>query len=245
MRPVRTKITLFGLAAAATAYGVYAGLTYVRYGAARGGHETSRLDAFMPDFEVRDAHERRVSAPPSVTFETVAELSIMDSPLLRAIFGLRELPSRIGKTVVPRATPRPLLDEVRSVGWQQLVYEPDQAVVMAAVTQPWHANVEFVGLPEEEFRAFDDEGYAKIVWSVEIIPRGAEACLVRMETRVATTDPQSREKFRRYWALLSPGIIATRFELLRLTKRAAERTHSMERHRRPGLPHQTVGYSVK
>jgi hypothetical protein len=38
-----------------------------------------------------------------------------------------------------------------------------------------------------------------------------------------TTDPVSRERFRRYWALLSPGILIIRYETLRLVRAEAER----------------------
>lgn len=216
------KAILFGLGTAAVAYGVYAGMAYRRYGVQQSSDDNPRLDNFMPRFEVRDLHQRVVDAPPSRTFEAVHQLSMADSPVIRAIFGMRELPSRIRGTL-PEPTPRrPALEEVRAFGWRQVDYQPDRAVVMAAVTQPWHADVEFVGLAGDEFVAFDDPGYSKIVWSIETLPRDGRHTLVRMETRVSTTDPASREKFRRYWALLSPGIIAIRHELLRLTKRSAE-----------------------
>jgi hypothetical protein len=39
-----------------------------------------------------------------------------------------------------------------------------------------------------------------------------------------TTGPVSRERFRRYWAFLSPGILMIRYEILRLVKAEAERT---------------------
>jgi len=40
---------------------------------------------------------------------------------------------------------------------------------------------------------------------------------------VATTDSMARERFRRYWAVLSPGILIIRYEGLRLVKAEAER----------------------
>jgi hypothetical protein len=40
---------------------------------------------------------------------------------------------------------------------------------------------------------------------------------------VATTDPSARAKFRRYWVMVSPGVLLIRREMLRLVKREAER----------------------
>ena len=49
------------------------------------------------------------------------------------------------------------------------------------------------------------------------------AASVQRQTRVATTDPTSRAKFRRYWACLSPGIILIRWISLGPLKAEAER----------------------
>jgi hypothetical protein len=38
-----------------------------------------------------------------------------------------------------------------------------------------------------------------------------------------TTDPASRERFRRYWSLFSPGILVIRYEALRMVRAEAER----------------------
>jgi hypothetical protein len=45
----------------------------------------------------------------------------------------------------------------------------------------------------------------------------------RTETRAAATDAGARSKFRRYWRLFSPGIIAIRLLLLPSLKAEAER----------------------
>ena len=67
-------------------------------------------------------------------------------------------------------------------------------------------------------------GYAKIAWTLEVEAAGASSSRFSTETRVMTTDPVSRERFRRYWAYLSPGILMIRYEILRLVKAKAERT---------------------
>ncbi|PYR46798.1 MAG: hypothetical protein DMF89_20885, partial [Acidobacteria bacterium] len=47
--------------------------------------------------------------------------------------------------------------------------------------------------------------------------------MFRTETRVATTDPTARAKFRRYWSFFSPGIILIRWMSLGPLKAEAER----------------------
>src|SRR6185436_15781817 len=85
----------FGLAAAAAAYGVYAGATWLRFG--RGKRPSSPdeidelLDRFMPDYEVAERHHVRVRAPSDITFSTACAMDLQNSGLVRAIFKTREL----------------------------------------------------------------------------------------------------------------------------------------------------------
>lgn len=121
---------------------------------------------------------------------------------------------------------RPFFDEVIALGWRQLAETAGRQVVMGAVTQPWRQAVQFHGLPTDEFIAFREPGYAKIAWTIEVEPVGPSSSVFSTETRVATTDPISRERFRRYWAFLSPGILIIRYETLRLVRAEAERRYA-------------------
>jgi hypothetical protein len=94
---------------------------------------------------------------------------------------------------------------------------------MGAVTQPWMADVVFRPLPPDEFAAFHEPDYVKIVWTLRADPVGAADSVFRTETRVATTDPTARARFRRYWSFASPGIILIRWMTLGPLKAEAER----------------------
>jgi hypothetical protein len=214
-----------GLGLAGLAYIGYVALTWYRYG--RDGQVTAAterdalLDRFMPAYEVRERHETRVAAPADVTMAAARELDLQRSPPVRAIFAVRTLPSLLrGEPEV--SWPGGLLAETLAMGWGLLAEEPDREVVVGAVTQPWEPVVRFRALPPDEFAAFDEPGYAKIVWTLAAEPFGPAESLARTETRVQTTDAVSRERFRRYWAALSPGIVLIRYEALRLVKAEAE-----------------------
>lgn len=195
--------------------------TWYRYGRTRpaaGGDVL--LDRYMPAYDVRERHETRVKATAEATFAAARALELDRSPLIRAIFRGREL--LMGS--VPRAAEpsRPFLEEVLALGWRVLAEEPDREIVVGAVTQPWLADVVFRGIAPEKFAGFDEPDYVKIAWTLAVAPLGPHECVFRTETRVMTTDPSSRRKFRRYWAVFSPGILLIRRETLRLVKRAAE-----------------------
>ena len=199
----------------------YLGTTWARYGKpSRRGPKDLRLDQFMPVYEVREVHHTRVAAPASVAFDVAQEVDMQQAPLLKAIFVGRELV--MGANRVPRA-PQSIRSEVLALGWRVLFEEPGHHLVMGAVTQPWQADVKFCGIPPEEFAAFCEPGYAKIAWTLVAEPLSPTGCVFRTETRVTTTDAEARKRFRRYWCLVSPGVLLIRREMLRLVRRDAER----------------------
>jgi hypothetical protein len=223
-RALRKTAGVMGVGAGAVALlGVgYAGFTWYRYGkVARGGRRDPMVDRFIPKYEVREVHQTRVAAPADVTFGVAHDLDLRRSTIVRAIFTGREL--LMGGERSKREHPSSFLSEVLALGWRVLAEESGRKLVIGAVTQPWKADVEFRGLEPEEFAGFKEPGYAKIVWTLAVDSLGEKASVFSTETRVATTDPESRSGFRRYWSVFSPGILLIRYETLRLVKREAER----------------------
>jgi hypothetical protein len=204
---------------AATGYGA---ATWYRYGrASRRGGGDELLDRFMPRFDVREHHQATVRAPAAATYTAARELDLRRSPLIGGIFRARQLLMR-GRAA-PASTAGSFLDEVQALGWRVLVEEPGRELVMGAVTQPWLADVVFRGVPPEDFAAFEEPDYVKIAWTVGVTPRDDGSSVFRTETRAVATDRAARARFRRYWTLVSPGIVLIRWEMLRLVKREAER----------------------
>jgi hypothetical protein len=214
-----------GAGLAAGAYAAYVGIAWCRYGRATGMKKDDEADAvldrFMPVYEVRGRHHIRVAAPAAITFAAAREMDLLQSPAVRAIIRGREL--ILGATPDDRARPRGLLAEVQALGWGVLAEVPDREVVVGAVTRPWEANVVFRALPPDEFAAFDVPGYVKIAWTLRADPIGPDESLFSTETRVATTDPVARERFRRYWSFFSPGMSLIRWLSLGPLKIDAQR----------------------
>ena len=219
----RTGQALAAGAAGAALLGLgYVGLTWARYGRhpMAGAIGDSLIDAFLPDPDVRERHQTVVAAPADITWATAQDLDFRDSALVRAIFRGRELLMRARPKDAGKADT--FLEQVEALGWRRLAEEPGRELVFGAVTRPWEPNVVFRGLSPEEFRTFDEPDYARILWALQVEPAG-ERSVFSTETRVVTTDAEARRKFRRYWSLMSPGILMIRRESLRLVRREAER----------------------
>jgi hypothetical protein len=200
-------------------------LTWLRYGRQRQDRGSAGLiDTVIPEPEVDELHHVHVDAPADVTFAAAEGLDLQASPVNAAIVALRTLPARLrGEQVREAAAAHGLLAETRALGWAELASDPGRELVMGAVCQPWEGEVVFRPLPPDEFKAFDEPGYAKIAWTLEVEPDGETACTFRTRTRVATTDPESRRLFRRYWSIFSPGILLIRLEMLRMLRTTAAR----------------------
>jgi hypothetical protein len=225
-RSIRWGFLCFGsgIGLVTALYGTYVWLTWIRYGhilrAASTGDWDELLDRFIATFEVLERHQVRVAAPAEITMAAASEMDLRQSIVIRGIFKSRQLILR-GKESPQWGGAQSFIAEAKAGGWGVLAEIPGHETVFGAVTQPWVPNVVSRALPPDEFASFHEPGYAKIVWTVRVDPISATESVFK--TRVATTDPAARRKFRQYWSVFSPGIGLIRQISLRLVKQAAER----------------------
>ena len=213
-----------GAGLAAIGYGAMVAYHRARYGRVKGSApaaEDSLIDNFIPEPEVVEHHQIGVSAPADVVLDTAKDLEVMNSPVIRAVFRLREL--ALGGEPDTRPHPTRLLPQMQSIGWVVLAEIPGREIVFGTVTQPWQAAPVFRSIPAAEFRDFAEPGYVKIVWTLRAEPIGESRSVFHTETRVCTTDAEARDRFRRYWSFVAPGVELIRLVMLRPLKHDAER----------------------
>jgi hypothetical protein len=204
----------------------YAGLVAyhrLRYGQMAGpaGDDSALLDRFIPAPEVNEHHRIRIAAPAELVLATARSMELLNSRLVRTVIRTREL--ALGGKPDPRRHPAALVPQMQSIGWVMLAERAGREVVMGAVTQPWDAAPVFQSIPAGEFAAFREPGFVKIVWTLRAEPTDDGEAIFHTETRVATTDPETRRRFRKYWSFVAPGVELIRLAMLRPLKRAAQR----------------------
>ena len=217
---VAASVTAFS----AAAYAAYAASAWRGYGAPpppEGNEHDDLLDRFIPVYDVVERHRIAVNAPAALVLSAAKDQDLTQSPLTRAIFKMREL--ALGAKPLDRALPHGVLATVQSLGWGVLAEREDREIVVGAVTKPWEPNVTFHSVPPEQFAAYNEPGFVKIVWTLRADPVGDQSSLFLTETRAVATDEDARNRFRPYWALVSPGISAIRWLSLRPLKLEAER----------------------
>src|SRR5687767_5691107 len=222
---VRSSVRLVTGAAvlAAAAYAAYVTDTWKSYGnppAPDPDEKDDLLDRFLPEYDVVERQSIAIAAPAAEVFAAAKEQDLFDLPLVKAIFRARELAlgASPGKQV-----PRGLLAATQSLGWGVLAERPNREIVVGAVTKPWEPNVTFRALPADRFAAYRAPGDVKIVWTLRADPVGHGRSIFRTETRAVATDPIARDRFRKYWSFVSPGVSAIRWLSLQPLKREAER----------------------
>jgi hypothetical protein len=179
------------------------------------------LHRVMPTYDIAERHHIRVAAPAALTLQAAREIDMRRSRIIRSIFAMRGW--LLHSAPDEGSRPGGLVALTTSLGWRLIAEDPGREVVYGAVTQPWKANVIFRGLSSEQFTQFREPGYVKIAWTLRVDPVSASECIFRTETRVVTTDAESRRLFRGYWARFSPGILLIRRIMLRLLRDQAEK----------------------
>jgi hypothetical protein len=178
---------------------------------------------FIPTPDVRDCHEIVIAAPAALVFFDATRVDLHSLPIVRTIFRVRAW--LMGDAVEPPRKSLGLVAEMMVLGWGLLAHSPCRTIVMGAVARPWTRNVTFRSIRPDEFAAFAEPDYVKIVWTLAADPLGPDRTRFRTETRVQATDAVARRKFFWYWLAFGIGIRFIRWSILRALRRKALRHH--------------------
>ncbi len=181
------------------------------------------IDKILPTFDVGDDHRVHIAAEPARVYAAFPALDFTRSRVVRTLFAIRSLPSRLRGRGSQEPGPQPLLPSMLAIGWKVLEEIPGQELVAGAVTRPWAAEVRFRGLPAPDFEAFAEPGFTKIAWNLAVRPAARGGTVASVQTRVLCTDARSRRRFRRYWLVFGLGIRWIHRALLHLLRREIER----------------------
>jgi hypothetical protein len=180
----------------------------------------SSLDQFLPTFDVESCHSTTVAAPSSLVYDAILNLDLAESPIVRALFALRCMPSSGLK-----------MKGVTRIGFRTLHQHRGSEYILGLIGRFWTFGGGIVDFDSEDFREFSKPGYAKAIWSFHCKETSGITELSTV-TRVLCLDSRSRRSFRSYWFFVRPFSGFIRRELLRLVKEKAERAAKV---------HQTIG----
>ena len=184
------------------------------------------LDEFMPIYEFSESHSIEIGAGPAEIFRSIREVTPMEIPLLRALFGIRSLPSRLaGKGRLGFANTQPFLEQILAFGFTILGEDQDRELVLGTIGQFW--KLWGGSSPQidnsQDFLGFDKTGYAKATINFYVEESPSHGKTLNTQTRIYIPDPGARRKFAIYWRLIYPGSALIRRMWLGAIKRRAEK----------------------
>ena len=182
-------------------------------------HEGRAIDRYLEAYDVRSSHEIEVDAAAAVTYRAVRDLDLGRSVPIAALFALRGLPHLV--TGKARPTRSLTFESLLGLGFMMLEEDAPRELVMGAVGKFWRPDSGMIRIAPDEFRSFDEPGYARAVLTFIVEERGSGS-LLATETRVACTDASALRKFSLYWRAIGPFSGLIRHLMLRQVKRTAE-----------------------
>jgi hypothetical protein len=167
--------------------------------------DANLLDPLVPDPDLSEVDHVDVAATPERAWNRARHANLAGSPLLRALFAIRTLPSRLRGREAETASLT--IDDIASSDRPgfRLLAESEREVVVGAIGKVWKPDISFVELGgAEAFTGFSEPGFVKVAWALRVRPRGQWA-RIEVEVRVSATDDASRDRFRRYFRFIGPA----------------------------------------
>jgi len=186
------------------------------------------IDDVIPAPGLCEVDTIELALPLDEAWEVVRHADLADSALIRGLFALRTLPSRIGRRAHDPFTVRidDLVSTAAHPGFGVLVDDRPREVVVGAIGKVWQADIEFVHVADAAtYRAFAEPGFARVAWALRLTRLGPDTTQLDFELRVDATDAEAWQRFRHYFRVIGP---ASRFIRHRLLSELARR-HGTER----------------
>ncbi|VDC33393.1 hypothetical protein [Pseudogemmobacter humi] len=172
------------------------------------------IDDFLPEFQFREIHSRRIRAAAAPVMAAVAGYRPESDPLFRAAIALRELPLRLTR----RRRPPFGLDDFTLLG-----REGDRELVYGLAGRFWQADYGLIAITDAAaWRDCVAGGAARLALGFRIAPSGTGGVELFTETRIICHDRRALRRLRPYWYLIRPvsGLIRRRI-LSAIARRAA------------------------
>jgi hypothetical protein len=175
--------------------------------------ELELADDFLPVYDVSDAVATVADADRASAFQALLDVDLLkvgrESPVVGMLGALRMLPDVVGHLLhgePPEKPPESMrLRDLPSIpmyegGWIYLGERAGEEIALGLVGKFWRPVIEFAQITSaDEFREFDEPGFAKTVYDLSARKLGASQTLLSGLMRTATTDEHARRWFRRYW----------------------------------------------
>lgn len=178
----------------------------------------SRMDDFLPCYNVRAAYETHIEAPSSVVYSSILGCDFSEIWVVRLLMTIRS-----GRRLPRTRAPRDLYERFQGNGFVILSEVPGEELVIGVAGKLWRSGGErCLNLTATDFVGFSLAGYAKAALNFKVRDESAESTILSTETRIQCLDSAALWKFRLYWSVVGPFSGIIRKALLKRAKIDAE-----------------------
>jgi hypothetical protein len=182
--------------------------------------DRTRIDEFLPIYDVSASYEIRIHAPPSIVYQCLLRSDFNDLWLVRLLMTIRS-GKRRPRNRVPGAVPQRL----QGTGFVILDDVPGEELVIGVAGKFWRPDGgRCLDLTADDFGGFARAGYAKVAWNFRLRTKSPKCTVLSTETRIKCFGRAALWKFRFYWSLVGPFSGLIRKAILKQVKTEAEST---------------------
>jgi hypothetical protein len=168
------------------------------------------IDRYCPSYRFSERHSLCIPHSAAQVYAAVKSVRFTDMPTVSRLLAIRS--GQLGAALrwrprAPQTGGLPVLDAAVKKGFIALDEAAPSELVLGAIGRFWRpSGPGLVPLnTAENFLAFSQPGYAKLVLNFHIEPQSDQACRLHTQTRIAVTDRAALYKFAAYWCLIRPG----------------------------------------
>lgn len=193
------------------------------------------IDELMPDFDATVVEHIAVDAPPQTVYEAARTMDFLQihSPMMDAAMFVRGIPVKVAQALGNKPAPPPPSMRLSDMfdhsadpevleGWLALGEVEGRELVFGAIGKVWQPDIEWKTVPRDEFDAFDEPDYAKIVVNFSVRHYGLTRTILSYEARTKGTDAEASKKFLRYWWIVDRFVSRVMRAAVKTAKELAE-----------------------
>lgn len=201
--------------AAGGALGAATGL-FLPAAESRTAASATHLDRFVPAWQFREFHTRRIAAPPGEVYAALRRVRADDILLFQTLTWIRRGGRALPEGILDAGRERPIIDVALAGGFVLLADDAPRELLVGAIVGtpdgvPRKASAEVIRQPPP--------GYSVAAMNFLVAADGKGGSMVSTETRVLSNGPAARRKFAKYWRVIYPGSALIRRMWLRAIER--------------------------
>jgi hypothetical protein len=183
---------------------------------------TTRLDDWMPRWQIRERHIIPIAAPPERVFAAMHAVRADDIFLFRTLIAIRRCGQSGPESIMNAPEQKPILDVATQTTFLLLAEEPQRGLVVGTVVAAPPRARAAGRLTPQLFQEKLPPGVALATMNFLVTPAGPGRSTISTETRVYAEDRAAIRGFAIYWRLIHPGSDIIRRMWLRAIKQRAE-----------------------